>query len=69
MKDPTAVEPLLAALSDRSWAVRITVVEALRKIGDARALERLREVSVGDQDRMVRDAAAAALEGIVGAAR
>jgi len=69
VKDPTAVEPLLAALSDRSWAVRITVVEALRKIGDARALERLREVSVGDQDRMVRDAAAAALEGIVGAAR
>jgi len=39
--DPRAVEPLIAALSDRNWRVRCAAAEALGKLGDERAVEPL----------------------------
>jgi len=58
--DARAVEPLIGALDDATWAVRRKAAEALGKLGDARAVEPLiRCVKEGDAD--TRDTAIEAL--------
>jgi HEAT repeat protein len=57
---PMAVEPLLAVLTDDDWEVRWNAVEALRKIGDLRAVMPLPKV-LTDRVGIVRKAAIDAL--------
>lgn len=56
MKDPQAVEPLCLALHNPDPLLRLIVVEALGKIGDAAAADALRRAT-GDVDRSVAAAA------------
>lgn len=42
--DKKAIRPLLEALKDRDWKVRIAAAEALGKIGDARVLDDIRRL-------------------------
>ena len=58
LRDPKAVEPLIAALGDRDPDVRRKAALSLAKIKDPRAVEALRSCSVGDENQVVRWAAA-----------
>ena len=60
IKDPRAVEPLIAALKDTDKDVRQAAAEALGKIGDPRAVEPL-IAALKDAEWHVRKAAAKAL--------
>ncbi len=62
--DPSAVEPLLAAVGDPDGLVRAAVANALGQLGDARVVGQL-AVLLKDRDPNVRAAAAGAL-GVVG---
>lgn len=44
-----SVEPLIQALKDKNWYVRVAAVEALGKIGDARATEPLIQAWMDDE--------------------
>jgi len=68
MKDPRAVEPLIAALRDADRLVRSSAARALEDIGDRRAIEPLRAL-LGDEDEVVRYNAAEALGGLGADAR
>jgi hypothetical protein len=52
-KGEIAVEPLIIALNDPDWHVRMGVTIALRIIGDARAVEPLIQM-ISDENRFVR---------------
>ena len=65
--DARAVEPLIAALKDEVYVVRINAIKALGKIGDPRAVVPLISV-LKDRDTNVRIDAAEAL-GMIGDAR
>ena len=67
IKDPRAVEPLIAALGDERSDVRQAAAEALGKIKDPRAVEPL-IAALGDERSDMRQAAAKAL-GAIGDAR
>jgi HEAT repeat protein len=58
--DPRAVEPLIAALSDKNWRVRCAAAESLGKLGDKRAVEPL-IAALKHADRNTQTAAAEAL--------
>ena len=58
LRDPRAVDPLIAALADRDPDVRRKAALALAKIRDLRAVEALRSCSVQDENQVVRWAAA-----------
>jgi hypothetical protein len=58
--DRRAVEPLILALTDKDWGVRLNAAVALGEIGDARALGPL-SVALKDSDHDVRTWAAQAL--------
>jgi HEAT repeat protein len=60
LRDPHAVEPLLAAMKHQDWRVREEVAKALGEIGDGRAAEPL-GAALKDGDHMVRLAAVEAL--------
>lgn len=60
IRDPRAVDPLIAALNDRNPEVREEAAEALGKIGDPRAVEPLTGL-LGDPRREVREKAEKAL--------
>jgi hypothetical protein len=60
LRDPRAVEPLLAALGSPHEAIRVTAARALGKIGDARAAAPL-VAALKAREVAVRAAAAAAL--------
>jgi HEAT repeat protein len=55
------VAPLIHALSDSYWQVRISAVEALTQIGDRRAVAPLQVVAERDPRWIVRDEAQNAL--------
>jgi HEAT repeat protein len=57
LRDPRAVDPLIAALGDRDPDVRRKAALALAKIRDRRAVEALRSCSVQDENQVVRWAA------------
>jgi methylglyoxal synthase len=57
LRDPRAVDPLIAALGDRDPDVRRKAALALAKIRDQRAVEALRSCSVQDENQVVRWAA------------
>ena len=59
-----SVAPLITALSDDYWQVRISAVDALAAIGDPRALEPLRSVAERDPREMIRDEASNAIRRI-----
>lgn len=61
LRDPKAVEPLIAALKDRDAEVREGAAEALGKIGDRRAVEALTE-ALNDPRHDVRKKAERSLE-------
>ncbi len=61
IKDPAAVEPLLAMLRDPQGQVRYGSARALGMIGDKRAFEPLVETLKNDKDSRVRRGAADAL--------
>ena len=69
MKDPEAVEPLCLAMHNPDPLLRMIIVEALGKIGDARATDTLRRATL-DVDQSVAGAARKALKkmGVAGAA-
>ena len=58
LRDPKAVEPLIAALGDRDPDVRRKAALSLAKIKDPRAVEALRSCSLKDENQVVRWAAA-----------
>jgi HEAT repeat protein len=60
IKDPRAVEPLIAALKDAEWIVREAAAYALGEIKDPRAVEPL-IAALKDENEYVRKAAAYAL--------
>jgi len=60
--DPRAVEPLIAALSDRDFRVRADAVGSLAYLADKRAIEPLKRVEDDDEVDMVRRVAKEALE-------
>ena len=55
--------PLIAALGNGGWDVRLPAAYALAMIADPEAIEPLRRL-LDDSDESVRDAAACALEAI-----
>ncbi|MCK5055728.1 MAG: HEAT repeat domain-containing protein [Candidatus Aminicenantes bacterium] len=59
-----ALEPLIAALKDKTPAIRRNAVETLGKIGDSQAMAPLIDV-LNDEDASVRNEAVTALGGIV----
>lgn len=59
LEDPRAVEPLIGALSDSAYSVRVAAVKSLAAIDDARAVEPLIQVMQGKN--AARDAAMEAL--------
>ena len=65
VKDPRAVEPLIAALSDESERVRTKAALALGELGDPRAVKPLEEL-LNDEQEELRRAAKAALEKLRG---
>jgi len=60
LRDPAALESLIAALKVSDWALRSRAAEALGKIGDVRALDPLVD-ALRDQDPVVRGYAVEAL--------
>lgn len=58
IRDPRAVEPLIAALGDRDPDVRRKAALSLGKIRDPKAVEPLLTCSVKDENQVVRWAAA-----------
>jgi HEAT repeat protein len=56
------VAPLIKALGDEYWQVRIAAVDALAELGDRRALAPLEVVAEKDPRWIVRDQARSALE-------
>lgn len=61
MDSRAAVPALMRALpGDSFWMVRCAMIQALEKIGDARALPTLRQVAVADHFQIVRSHAAKA---------
>ncbi|MGZ8447709.1 MAG: HEAT repeat domain-containing protein [Candidatus Deferrimicrobiaceae bacterium] len=58
LRDARAVEPLLVTLSDLDPDVRRKAALSLAKIRDPRAMEPLRACSTGDENQVVRWAAA-----------
>jgi len=61
IRDPRAVEPLIALLNDKSNEIRWEAALALGEIGDPRAVDPLK-ASLRDTDRYVRYGSAVALE-------
>ena len=61
IKDPRAVEPLIAALGDESSGVRLAAAKSLGEIKDPRAVEPL-SAALKDENKYVRRAAAHALD-------
>lgn len=61
IKDVRAVEPLIQALNNQKWVVRMEAARSLGKLGDSRAIEALRTVSKNDTDKEVRKAASKSL--------
>jgi len=58
----SAVEPLIAVLSDENWSIRKAAIQTLRTIGDSRAVEPLMAVFINkDEDLGVRGIALDAL--------
>lgn len=57
LKDPLTIEPLIAALRDKSWHVRWWVIAALDKIGDKRAVPALRKMLKDRSGKVARWAA------------
>lgn len=64
VKDRRAVEALIAALNHKDLNVREKAAEALGEIKDPRAIEPLISALIDDQEEMIREAAAKALEKI-----
>jgi HEAT repeat protein len=58
-------EPLVAALDDPAWPVRVAAAESLRRWGDVRALAPLRQ-RLEDPHRVVRNAVGVALRALSG---
>ncbi len=56
-----SVEPLIQALQDEAFEVRVNAAKALGRIGDRRAIDPLQEL-LRDNQSSVRDEAAAALQ-------
>lgn len=61
IKDPHAIDPLIAALQDKDSAVRGTAAQGLGEIQDGRAWKPL-NAALNDPDSNVREMAAAALK-------
>ena len=59
---PDDLEPLLASLDDEDDDVRYFATIALGKLGDARALPKLKQVAQGDSAVLVREGAKSAIE-------
>ncbi len=57
LKNPRAVEPLIAALDDENPVVRLGAVKALLNIGDDRAEQPFKELAAKEKDPFVRKAA------------
>ena len=53
IKDPTAVDPLIALLQDQDWFVRLMSAAALEKIGDLRGRDAVKPL-MKDPDLVVR---------------
>lgn len=53
LKDPAAVDPLIAMLQDQDWFIRVTAAGALEKIGDLRGREAIK-LLIKDRDLVVR---------------
>jgi HEAT repeat protein len=53
IKDPAAVDPLIALLQDQDWLVRLTSAAALEKIGDVRGRDAVKPL-MKDPDLVVR---------------
>jgi len=62
--DPRAVEPLIEALQDEHWEVRGYAAWSLGRFGDSKAIDPLTYAASSDEEEMVREAAAEALEKI-----
>ena len=57
------IQPIIYALEDRNWNVRAMAAQELRKLGDLRALEPLREL-LNDDDPTVSGLASNAINDI-----
>jgi len=59
--DARVLEPLIQALKDESWWVRLEAASALGELADSRAVEPLSILAMKDEDPHVRDTAVRAL--------
>jgi len=63
MRNPEAIPVLLSALlTDSSWMVRTSIIQALEMIDDPAAIPTLEEVATSDDFQIVRSYAAKAIE-------
>ena len=65
LKAVQALPFVIAALEDKSFAIRHAAIKALQLIGPANAVEQLRRISRNDPDDLIRSEALKTLKGII----